>query len=170
LKKKRTSDSKNKKDIDTLILGIGNVLMGDEGVGVHVARWLLQQPLPSGVVCVDGGTGGFHLLEMLQQAKKIILIDATLDNHPPGTLQRLQPRFSSQYPKTLTAHDIGLKDLIDAFHLLAKPGGPELPEVTLFAVSISFPAPMGLELSPPIASLVPKVADRVLAELATSGN
>ena len=168
MKKKRILDSKSNQSSNTLILGIGNVLMGDEGVGVHVARYLLQQPLPAGVVCVDGGTGGFHLLDTLQQAKKIILIDATLDNRPPGTIQRLQPRFSSQYPKTLTAHDIGLKDLIDAFHLLAKPGGPELPEVTLFAVSIALPGQMDLVLSPPIQSLVPKVADMVLAELAMS--
>ena len=169
MKKKRILDNRNNQNNDTLILGIGNVLMGDEGVGVHVARYLLQQPLPAGVACVDGGTGGFHLLDLLQQAKKIILIDATLDNQAPGTLQRLQPRFSSQYPKTLTAHDIGLKDLIDAFHLLAQPGGPELPEVTLFAVSIAHPGQMDLELSPPIRSLVPKVANMVLAELGVSG-
>jgi hydrogenase maturation protease len=51
-----------------LILGIGNVLMGDEGVGVHVARHLMNMPLPEGVACLDGGTGSFNLLEPMQRA------------------------------------------------------------------------------------------------------
>jgi aminopeptidase YwaD len=65
-----------------LILGIGNVLMGDEGVGVHVVRYLEEQPLPEGVQCLDGGTGSFQLLDAMQQAGRIILIDATAS--PPA--------------------------------------------------------------------------------------
>ena len=50
----------------TLVLGLGNVIMGDEGVGVHVVRALEKHTLPAGVECLDGGTGGFILLEPLQ--------------------------------------------------------------------------------------------------------
>lgn len=134
--------------------------MGDEGVGVHAARFLLEQKLPPGVECVDGGTGGFYLLEMMQTAREVILIDATIDGEVPGTIRRLTPRFSSEYPRTLTAHDIGLKDLIDAFYLLG-----DVPHVTLFTVSISPDQLMGMELSPPVAAAVPEVAEKVLAEL-----
>jgi hydrogenase maturation protease len=135
--------------------------MGDEGIGAHVARHILEQEnLPPGVECVDGGTGSFYLLEMMQTAGEVILIDATIDGEPPGAIRRLEPRFSSDYPRTLTAHDIGLKDLIDAFYLLG-----DVPKVTLFTVSIAPDQMMGLELSPPVQAVVKEVAARVLAEL-----
>jgi hydrogenase maturation protease len=142
-----------------LILGIGNVLMGDEGIGVHVVRHLQNIPLPEGVACLDGGTGSFNLLEPMQRASKVILIDATIDGAPAGTIRRLTPRFSEDYPRTLTAHDIGLKDLLDAFYLLGNP-----PEVILFAVSIAALQEVGTELSPELAALVPEVARRVVEE------
>src|SRR5271167_682605 len=97
-----------------LVLGIGNVLMGDEGVGVHVVRHLEKSEIPAGVELLDGGTGSFLLLDPMQLARKVILIDATLDENPPGTVRRLSPKFSTDYPRTLAAHDIGLKDLLDA--------------------------------------------------------
>src|SRR5450759_5041834 len=100
----------NGKQTKVLILGIGNVLMGDEGIGVHVVNAMEKAALPPGVDCLDGGTGSFLLLEPMQTAEKVILIDATIDGRPPGSIQRIQPRFSKDYPKTLTAHDIGLKD------------------------------------------------------------
>jgi hydrogenase maturation protease len=145
---------------DILILGIGNVLMGDEGIGVHVVRHLQNMSLPEGVECLDGGTGSFLLLEPMQRAKKVILIDATIDGAPAGTVRRLTPRFSKDYPRTLTAHDIGLKDLLDAFYLLGN-----VPEVILFAVSIASMQEVGTELSPELAAVVPEVAKKVAEEL-----
>lgn len=143
-----------------LVLGIGNVLMGDEGVGVHVVRQMAEMPLPDDVRCLDGGTGSFLLLEPMQRARRVILIDATVDGNPPGTVHRLTPRFSSDYPTTLTAHDIGLKDLLDAAYFT---GGAL--DVTLFAVSIALPDGVGMELSPQIAEAVPKIAQMVAEEL-----
>lgn len=143
-----------------LVLGIGNVLMGDEGVGVHVVRQLDGTDLPEGVVCLDGGTGSFLLLEPMQRARGVILIDATIDGNPAGTVTRLTPKFSSDYPKTLTAHDIGLKDLLDAAYLT----GGMLP-VTLFAVSIDPLQVVGMELSPRIAKRVPEIAVVVRDEI-----
>jgi hydrogenase maturation protease len=143
-----------------LVLGIGNVLMGDEGVGVHVVRQLTQMTLPEGVDCLDGGTGSFLLLEPMQEAKRVVLIDATLDGNPVGTVTRLTPKFSSDYPKTLTAHDIGLKDLLDAAYLTGC-----LLDVTLFAVSIDPLQELGMELSSTIARRVPEIAGTVLDEV-----
>jgi hydrogenase maturation protease len=146
----------------TLVLGVGNVLLGDEGVGVEVVRRLGTLRLPEGVVCLDGGTGGFALLEPLQQASRIILVDATVDGASPGTVTRLVPRFSRDYPRTLTAHDIGLKDLLDAFHLLGEP-----PEVVLFAVSVQPPTEPYLGLSAPVAAAADEVVRRVVAEVSS---
>lgn len=147
------------KTAGVLILGIGNVLMGDEGVGVHVVERLQEATLPDGVECLDGGTGSFVLLEPMQKAKRVILIDAAVDGAPAGTVRRLRPRFSKEYPRTLTAHDIGLKDLLDAFYLLGRQ-----PDVTLFAVSIDPLQDLSVELSPEVNAIVPAVAQAILAE------
>lgn len=144
-----------------LVVGVGNTLLGDEGVGVHAVRHLEGLALPAGVELLDGGTGGFLLLGPMQEAGRVVLIDATLDDKPPGTVTRLKPRFSSDYPRTLTAHDIGLKDVLDAFYLT----GADPPDVTLFAVTIPEPNGLSTELSAEIAALVPEIASRVLEEL-----
>jgi len=149
----------NSSSEHVLVLGIGNVLMGDEGVGVHVVRHLEKLAIPQGVELLDGGTGSFLLLEPMQQARRIILIDATLDGNPPGSMRRLTPQFSKDYPRTLTAHDIGLKDLLDVFYLLG-----HSPDVTLFAVSVAALQEVGTELSPEIAARVPAIAEMVLQE------
>lgn len=144
------------------ILGIGNLLLGDEGVGVHVVRHLLDHcHLPEGVDCLDGGTGSLVLLEPLQTADRIILVDATMDGNPPGTLRRLVPKFSSDFPPSLAAHDIGLRDLLDSFYLL----GDEPPDVILFTVSIAEMQNMVTSLSPEVAAAVPLVASMIIEEL-----
>jgi len=143
-----------------LVLGIGNVLMGDEGVGVHLVRQLSQMTLPENVECLDGGTGSFLLLESMQQAQRVVLIDATIDGNPAGTVTRLTPRFSSEYPKTLTAHDIGLKDLLDAAYFTGRG-----LDVTLFAVSIDPLQGLGMDLSAAISRRVPEIAGTVLDEV-----
>jgi hydrogenase maturation protease len=144
----------------TLVLGLGNVIMGDEGVGVHVVRTLEKHTLPKSVECLDGGTGGFVLLEPLQAADHIILIDATDDGNPPGTVTRMTPRFSSDYPPTLTAHDIGVKDLLDAFYMK---GGER--EVVLYAISIDPKQPISMELSEECSRGRDKAAQQIAAEL-----
>jgi hydrogenase maturation protease len=144
----------------TLVLGLGNIIMGDEGVGVHVVRTLEKHTLPENVECLDGGTGGFVLLEPLQAADHIILIDATDDGNPAGTVTRMTPRFSSDYPPTLTAHDIGVKDLLDAFYMK---GGER--EVVLYAISIDPKQPISLELSEECARGRDKAAQQIAAEL-----
>lgn len=144
----------------TLILGIGNVLMGDEGIGVSVINELEKTSLPAGVELLDGGVGSFLLLEPMQSAEKVILIDATIDGAKTGTVRVLRPRYSKDYPRTLTAHDIGLKDLLDTFYLLGK-----TPDVTLFAVSIPPLQDMKMELSRELQRVVPEIAQMVLEEI-----
>lgn len=149
--------SKNPK---TLVLGLGNVIMGDEGVGVHVVRALAQRNLPAGVECLDGGTGGFILLEPLQEADRILLIDASADDQPYGTVTRTTPKFSKDYPPTLTAHDIGVKDLLDAFYMQ---GGTR--DVTLYAITIDPRQPISMELSEECQQARDEAVRRILEEL-----
>jgi hydrogenase maturation protease len=155
-----TISDKTAKQNKTLVLGLGNVLMGDEGVGVHVVRAVENHTLPANVECLDGGTGGFTLLEPLQEAGRIILIDAAADGNPVGTVTRTTPRFSRDYPPTLTAHDIGVKDLLDVFYIQG--GGPD---VILYAITIDSQQPISMELSEVIAKAAEVAVAEILAEL-----
>ncbi len=139
-----------------LVLGIGNLLMGDEGVGVHAVRALEREAVPAGVPVLDGGTGGFHLLELFDEHRYMILIDATLDDGVPGTVRVLHPRFASDFPRSLSAHDIGLRDLVESAALL----GP-LPTIDLITVSIAKMQPMTIDLSPALEKALPEVVQVV---------
>lgn len=141
-----------------LVMGIGNYLMGDEGVGVHVAQILEKENLPDGVDVIDGGTGGFHLTGFFEAYKMVILIDATLDHNIPGTIQLLQPRFSSDFPRAMSTHDIGLKDVIETLILLNK-----LPEIYLFAVSINSIQNQRTTLSEEIQNAIPLLIQQIHA-------
>jgi hydrogenase maturation protease len=140
----------------TLILCVGNLLMGDEGVGVHSVERLQQESFPPHVNVLDGGTGGFHLLSLFQEYDPIVLIDATMDNRPAGTVSTLQPRFASDFPRTLSAHDIGLRDLLESAALLG-----ELPRLFLITVSIDGFQSMSTSLSPPVESALSTVVEAV---------
>ena len=142
----------------TLILGIGNLLMGDEGVGIHAANYIEQQfQLPDDVDALDGGSGGLHLLDYFHQYPRVILIDATMDGQPVGTIAQLTPKFSSDYPPTLTAHDIGLKDVLDVLFLM-----DNQPEIILFTITIEDMSTMATEMTPAVAAAVPAVAKALM--------
>lgn len=141
---------------ELLVLGVGNVLMGDEGVGIHVLRALENDPPGAGVRLLDGGTGGINLLLELDGYTDIILVDATLDGQPAGTVTRLKPRHVGELPRGLGAHDFGLKDLFAVAALLNRS-----PSLHLFTVSVETVRPMCLELSPAVAGAVPRVVDCV---------
>lgn len=147
------------KEKNILLLGIGNLLMGDEGVGIHVVQRLEKESLPENVRVLDGGTGGFHLLEYFQLYETIIIIDATNDGKPPGTVSVLKPQFSSEYPRTLTAHDIGLRDLIESASLIES-----LPTVYLVIITIDTIHSMTMNLSVPVREAIPE-AVRMVVEI-----
>ena len=125
-----------------LVLGIGNVLMGDEGVGVHAIAALSREAWPPDVALLDGGTGGFQLLACLREHETVVMIDATMDGQPAGTISVLRPKYASDFPRSLTAHDIGLRDLVETTALLDR-----LPTIYLITVSIVEIRSMTLALS-----------------------
>ena len=136
-----------------LVLGVGNILMGDEGVGVHVIRRLESEPAIPNVRLLDGGTGGVTLLTEFEQVQAIILMDATRDGRPDGRISYLNPQRIVDLPRGLGAHDFGLKDLFAASALLG-----QLPELHLYTVSVSTIRPMCMELSDAVAAAVPPLA------------
>lgn len=142
---------------DTLILGIGNLLLGDEGVGVHVVQELMQEKIPESIHLLDGGTAGIQLMEAMEQHRHVILIDATMDGRPAGTIRKIRPRFSSDFPAAMSTHDLGLKDLVSGLALLGRQ-----PEITLFVVSIKDIQPMYIGLSEPVRNAMPSLKEEVV--------
>jgi hydrogenase maturation protease len=145
-----------------LVLGVGNLLMGDEGAGVHIVRRLQTNPGPDvDAEVMDGGTGGFALLDVLTSFPFVILVDACLDGRPPGTLRVRRPKSAIGFPTALGAHDIGLRALIEAAELLG-----QLPRVLLLTVSVALPFELTLELSAPVAAAVPRAEEWIRRLLA----
>lgn len=149
------------RECDVLVMGVGNLLMGDEGVGVHAVRALDASLLPPNVRLLDGGTGGFHLLPYLQDYPVVIIIDATMDQRLPGTVRVLEPKFASDFPKVLSAHDIGLKDLVESAALLGK-----LPKIYLITISVADIQNMEINLSESVKAALPMVQREVTKILA----
>jgi hydrogenase maturation protease len=142
---------------DTLVLGVGNYLMGDEGLGVHLAQELTTEIPPGLADVLDGGTAGFQLMEYIESYPRVILIDAALDHKPAGTIQLIRPKFASDFPKAMSTHEIGLKDLVESLTLLDR-----LPDVYLFVVSVETIQPLTVGLSREVSAVLPELKRRIL--------
>jgi hydrogenase maturation protease len=139
-----------------LVLGIGNYLMGDEGVGVHVIHALSKVKLPDFIDIMDGGTGSFDLMPIIARYPLVIFIDATMDLKTPGTINVIYPKFAKDFPVVLSAHDVGLKDMIDALEFKG-----ELPKIILVTITIKEMKPMTITLTPEIQNSIPDVVDKI---------
>jgi hydrogenase maturation protease len=145
------------KSNSVLVMGVGNYLMGDEGIGVHVIQEMARRELPEYVDILDGGTGGFLLLNCFEAYSTVIFIDATMDGKETGTISLIRPKFAADFPSALSVHDVGLKDMIEAVYLMDK-----VPDIHLFTVSINEIIPMTLELNPKVKESIPKIIDNIL--------
>jgi hydrogenase maturation protease len=104
------------KAVPLLVLGLGNVLCGDDGLGA-VAVHLLQRlyRAPDGVQVLDGGTLGLSLLPQLEEAREAILVDAIRADGPPGSFVRLEgDEVAPAMAARLSVHQVGVVDLLDA--------------------------------------------------------
>ena len=145
-----------------LVLGIGNILLRDEGVGVRVIEQMQKMHLPGDVELVDGGTAGADLLDVLAERKKVIVIDAIQADCEPGTILRFSADELTRPDKaSISLHDLGLGEaLIMTRHLGCAP-----EDVVIFGIKPK-DISCGLELSEEITASVPKVVELVLAEIA----
>ncbi len=148
-----------------LVLGVGNVLMKDEGVGVHTAQKLLNMPLHPGVEVLDGGTMGMELLNCLEDREKVILIDVVNTNEPPGTLFRFTTDEILQATDNnkLSFHQLGFFDIIKVARMLEK----TLPEIVIIAVQPK-DISMGMELTPELDAKLPAIIKMVFKEIPLS--
>lgn len=145
------------KSNKVLVLGIGNYLMGDEGVGVHIVQRMEKMDLPDYVDVLDGGTGGFFLMNVFDEYGKVIFLDATMDGKKGGTIALLKPKFAADFPKALSVHDVGLKDMVEALYLQDK-----LPEMHLITISVEGIQPMTIEMTKDVEESIPKAIETIL--------
>lgn len=145
---------------EVLVMGVGNYLMGDEGIGVQIVQQMENMDLPGYLDVLDGGTGGFLLMNYFDEYPNIIFVDATMDGKPAGTITVLEPKFASDFPNALSVHDVGLKDMIEAVYLMEK-----VPKMYLVTISIDEIRPMTLELAPEVEAAIPE-AIKTIQEIA----
>ncbi len=142
-----------------VVIGIGNLLASDDGVGIHAVRYL-QGKLPHDVPLVEGGVYGLDLLPCLEGRDKAVFIDAIDAGEEPGAVFRFAPEDvrASQAAPTMSQHDLGLYELIAAARLLG-----QCPEsIIVIAVQVKS-LEVGMELSPEVREALPHV-HRLVAE------
>jgi hydrogenase maturation protease len=150
----------------TLVLGLGNLLRRDEGLGIR-ALWLLEQHyvLPESVQIVDGGTLGLELLAYVEGAERMIVLDAAVTDGPPGSLICLR---GDEVPAFLgirtSPHEIGLADLLAVSRLR----GTSPPEIVVFGMQPGV-IELGWELSSTVASELERLVEMAVAELVRCG-
>jgi hydrogenase maturation protease len=142
----------------TLILGIGNLLLGDEGVGVHAAQALMKLDLPEEVTVLDIGTAILDALLEIEKADRIIVMDAVKADEKPGSIYRMPLEDFVQKPCIASMHGFDLS------RVLALAQRVEPPEVIVFGIE---PARMdwSMELSQEVRDSLPLMIDAVLEEI-----
>jgi hydrogenase maturation protease len=150
--------------LSVLVLGIGNILLSDEGVGVKAVEELQSRyNCPDSVEIVDGGTVGFELLPYFENRSHILIIDAVKTGNKPGTIVRIDdpPAF---FQKKVSPHQIGLADVMGIAVIT-----DNMPQhIALFGIEPK-ELSTGLELSPEVAKNLRQLVNMVVDELKAIG-
>jgi hydrogenase maturation protease len=144
-----------------VVLGVGNILLSDEGIGVHVANELMKMDLPPEVSVVEGGTDGFRLLNVITEADRLIVIDSVKGGAEPGSIYCFDINEVRNCPPgfTTSVHQIGILEVINLSELVGKK-----PHTTVIGVEPKS-LEMSLELSPEIKAKIPRIIELVIDQL-----
>ncbi len=148
-----------------VIVCIGNYLLRDDGIGVHVAQKLSGIELPEGVEVIEVGTSLFFLSPLLEEARYLLFIDAVEKGRAPGSIHVLDAEeMSSPGAKKSTVHELGLFDTLDVIKLKGQP----LPEMCMIGVEPE-KTDVGTELSSPVEKAIPEVVQKIKDVLSNWG-
>jgi hydrogenase maturation protease len=147
--------------IPLLILGLGNVLLEDDGVGGAAVSLLLDRfEPPPGVTVFDGGTLGLSLLPYIEMADAVILVDAVRADDAPGTVVRLDGDDVAPAVATrLSPHQVGVADLLDGAHWLGR-----YPNRVLLLGLVPESIELGVGLSPRVRASLPRLVEQIVHE------
>ncbi|TYZ26873.1 HyaD/HybD family hydrogenase maturation endopeptidase [Selenomonas caprae] len=151
---------------DVTILGVGNVILRDEGFGVRVAEYLdAHYEFPENVQIVDGGTLGIELTQYVTGTNKLLVIDSINGGAEPGTLFRFHnDDVMDHFQEKISAHEVGIQDVL----ALLTVTGHKIPDVVVIGAQ-PYDLEAGVELSPGMQKLMPQVVEQALKELAAWG-
>ena len=141
----------------TLVLGIGNVLRKDDGVGIRVVELLRERDLPDHVLLLDGGTAGLDLLPYLEGVGRIIIVDAHLSDAAPGTITVLSGNDVKEHDVLMSGHFGKLTDLLDLAAELWK-----RPEAIIVGITPKDCESYEEGLSPEVEEAARRAADRIV--------
>jgi hydrogenase maturation protease len=158
--KETTATASERKQKRVVILGVGNLLLSDEGVGVHVANKLLEMDLPEGVEVYEGGTDGFRLMSVVTGADRLIVVDAVKGGGEPGSIYRFEVNDAPSMPDSYktSVHQIGILEVIHFSEFVENGKTPEATIIGIEPKSLE----MAMELTPEIEAKVPRVIELVL--------
>ncbi len=140
-----------------IILGIGNLLMKDDGIGIHVVNRLNQMELPDGIEAIDGATFTLELLSIFQEASRILIVDAVKGGHSPGSVYYLTPdNLINEKSRVLSLHQVGFLDVIET----AKEMG-YCPDIRILGVE-PYEISWGMELSDVLEEKFDVIVKKVL--------
>jgi len=145
----------------TLVLGLGNLVHSDDGLGVHAIQSLTNDPrIPPDVVLMDGGTQGLNLLAHISAFQRLLVIDALDVGETPWTVLRLEGKALKNLPGKPSVHQLGFADLLVALELLGE--SPE--EIVLLGVQ-PLSTEWTTELTPPVREALEPLLDAVVEQL-----
>jgi len=145
---------------DTVIIGIGNILLQDDGVGVHVIKELENEKLPSTIELVDGGTSTLDMLGFFLDYKKVIVVDCLRAGLKPGTIYKIRPEDIKDYQKeNLSIHDVQILDVVRMANMMDK-----YPEVVIFGIEPE-KISLDLEMTEIMVSKIPEIVSNIKKEL-----
>lgn len=149
-----------------LVVGLGNILLRDEGVGVRLAERLLERyEVPCEVEVLDGGTSGMELIHTVADKDALIVCDAVNSDMPPGTVLRISGDDLPAFFRTkLSPHQLGLSDVLATLSLLDRVP----PKVILIGI-VPDDLELGIELSPRIEGVMEAALELLVAEIESLG-
>lgn len=144
---------------EILILGIGNILQKDDGIGVHIINELQNSwgDIPENVEIVDGGTIGLDLLPVMKARKKIIIVDALKNGDLPGSIYRFPADHLVAGNNILSLHEIGVKRIIDMLNLMG-----DYPEIEIIGVVPEDISSLEIGLSDSLKEKIPVAIECIL--------
>ena len=145
-----------------MVIGCGNLLASDDGVGIEIIRRLQEMELPQGVEIVEAGTLGLQLLDIWEEAEQVIIVDAVRSGEPVGTVHLFDASLlPPREIMPLSSHGINVIDAIALGKLMGRI--PSL--VRIVGVEILSSEPFNEGLTPQVARAVPQAIQRVLLEI-----
>ena len=144
-----------------VVIGIGNLLLMDEGIGVHTINELEKHDLPESIEIYDGGTGGFKLIDLMHGAARVIFIDAVETGKAPGsvTIFSAEEVHSLYNKKKYSLHDTDLMEIIKMTELLDDP--PIIEIVGIQPKTINYGTTLSKELAGSMSNIVNSVLKRI---------